>query len=77
MGDSFGGASNMEAIYRKATPNKYDFLYLDLTENPPVAYKNFTEQIATGGQGYADIVAGGNFNMGAPEKEVDESKNPT
>ena len=76
MGDSFGGASNMEAIYRKATPEKYDFLYLDLTENPPVAYKNFTEQIATGGQGYADIVAKGQFNMGAPEKEVDESKNP-
>ena len=64
MGDSFGGAANMEAIYRKATPNKYDFLYLDLTENPPKAYRNFTEQIASGGQGYADIVAKGQFNMG-------------
>tara|TARA_R110000737_G_scaffold49344_2_gene70051 strand:+ start:205 stop:1017 length:813 start_codon:yes stop_codon:yes gene_type:complete len=64
MGDSFGGAKNMEAIYRKATPNKYDFLYLDLTSNPPIAFRNFTEQIATGGQGYAEIVAAGNFNMG-------------
>tara|TARA_R110000851_G_scaffold202499_1_gene354264 strand:- start:114 stop:806 length:693 start_codon:yes stop_codon:yes gene_type:complete len=73
MGDSFGGAGNMEAIYRKATPNKYDFLYLDLTENPPKAYRNFTEQIATGGQGYADIVAKGNFNMGTIKSKEDGS----
>tara|TARA_R110002020_G_scaffold172679_2_gene363064 strand:+ start:2420 stop:3217 length:798 start_codon:yes stop_codon:yes gene_type:complete len=75
MGDSFGGAGNMESIYRRATPNKYDFLYLDLTENPPKAYRNFTEQIATGGQGYADIVAKGEYNM-SNTKPV-ESKNPT
>ena len=74
MGDSFGGAANMEAIYRKATPEKYDFLYLDLTENPPKAYKNFTEQIATGGQGYADIVAKGQFNMGASVQEKEPIK---
>ena len=77
MGDSFGGAGNMEAIYRKATPNKYDFLYLDLTENPPKAYRNFTEQIATGGQGYADIVAKGNFNMGTSSSaQTVQSKDP-
>ena len=82
MGDSFGGAANM-AIYRKATPQKYDFLYLDLTENPPVAYKNFQEKIAVGGQGYADIVAKGQFNMGEVKPKVaslkdtpiDEKKN--
>ena len=73
MGDSFGGAANMEAIYRRATPNKYDFLYLDLTENPPKAYRNFTEQIATGGQGYADIVAKGEYNMAPTKSKVDES----
>jgi hypothetical protein len=74
MGDSFGGARNMEAIYRKATPEKYDFLYLDLTSNPPIAYKNFEEQIAVGGQGYSDIVAKGDFNMGSvkPPEEVKE-----
>ena len=71
LGDSFGGAKNMEAIYRKATPEKYDFLYLDLTSNPPIAYKNFQEQIAVGGQGYSDIVASGDFNMN-PKKLVEE-----
>ena len=73
LGDSFSGAANMEAIYRKATPNKYDFLYLDLTSNPPKAYRNFTEQIAVGGAGYADIVAKGEFNM-SPSKPVVEEK---
>ena len=68
----------MEAIYRRATPNKYDFLYLDLTSNPPLAYRNFTELIATGGQGYADIVAKGDFNMGNTTIEKPtEDKKPT
>jgi hypothetical protein len=76
MGDSFGGAANMEAIYRKATPEKYDFLYLDLTKPKPLAYRNFTEVIAEGGQGYADIVAKGDFNMGSvkPPQEVKDNK---
>jgi hypothetical protein len=73
LGDSFGGSANMEAIYRKATPNKYDFLYLDLTANPPIAYRNFQEQIAVGGQGYQDIIAKGNFNMGEA-KSLEEKK---
>ena len=77
MGDSFGGSKNMEAIYRKATPNKYDFLYLDLTSNPPIAFKNFTEQIATGGQGYADIVSKGDFNMGNTSVEKPTEDKPT
>ena len=64
----------MEAIYRKATPNKYDFLYLDLTENPPVAYKNFTEKIAVGGQGYGDVIAQGNFNMSSSTPATEEPK---
>tara|TARA_R110002096_G_scaffold204919_6_gene390664 strand:+ start:286 stop:1101 length:816 start_codon:yes stop_codon:yes gene_type:complete len=78
MGDSFSGSKNLEAIYRRATPNKYDFLYLDLTENPPIAYRNFTEKIAVGGGGYSDVVAKGNFNMGETkpleEKPIEEKK---
>jgi hypothetical protein len=74
MGDSFGGAANMEAIYRKATQEKYDFLYLDLTSNPPLAYRNFIEQIATGGQGYDDIIGKGDFNMGSVKKPVENNE---
>jgi hypothetical protein len=48
-GDLFGGADNWLKIYRKATPNKYDFLYMDLQSNPPLAYHNFEKLIATGG----------------------------
>lgn len=33
-----------------ATPEKYDFLYLDLQSNPPLAYHNFEKVIAQGGQ---------------------------
>lgn len=50
VGDQFGGADNFLRIYHKATPKKYDFLYLNLTENPPQAWSNFTKMIATGGQ---------------------------
>ncbi len=50
IGDQFGGADNFLKIYYAATPNKYDFLYLDLQSNPPLAYRNFDEVIAVGGQ---------------------------
>jgi len=65
IGDQFGGADNFLAIYRRATPNKYDFLYLDLSENPPVARKNFGEVIAYGGQGYSTKMENADFNLGA------------
>ena len=64
VGDQFGGSDNFLSIYRTATPEKYDFLYLDLTQNPPLAYHNFEKVIATGGQGYADAISGANLNMG-------------
>tara|TARA_R110000737_G_scaffold341029_3_gene364422 strand:+ start:1928 stop:2785 length:858 start_codon:yes stop_codon:yes gene_type:complete len=50
IGDQFGGQKNFLKIYYTATPNKYDFLYLDLQSNPPLAYRNFDEIIAVGGQ---------------------------
>lgn len=50
IGDQFGGADNFLKIYYTATPEKYDFLYLDLQSNPPLAYHNFEKVIATGGQ---------------------------
>jgi len=50
IGDQFGGADNFLNIYHTATPEKYDFLYLDLTANPPIAYHNFEHIVAYGGQ---------------------------
>ena len=50
IGDQFGGADNFLKIYHTATPDKYDFLYLDLQSNPPIAYHNFESIVAYGGQ---------------------------
>ena len=78
MGDQFGGADNFLSIYRTATPEKYDFLYLDLTANPPIAYHNMEKVIAYGGQGYSDAVANANLNMsGSENAESKVIKNDT
>ena len=47
-GDVFGGADNWLRIYKKATPDKYNFLHMDFQSNPPKAYRNFEELIAEG-----------------------------
>ena len=47
-GDLFGGEKRFLEIYKKATPNRYDFLHLDLKSNPPKAYHNFEKLIAEG-----------------------------
>ncbi len=61
IGDQFSGADNFLKIYYKATPNKYDFLYLDLQSNPPLAYRNFDEVIAVGGQHREEAMSSGQF----------------
>ena len=48
-GDLFGGADNWIKLYRMATPNKYDFAYLDLQSNPPLFYSNFDKVVGVGG----------------------------
>lgn len=48
-GDLFGGPDNWMKLYRKATRNKYDFMYMDLQSNPPIAYSNFEKIVGTGG----------------------------
>ena len=48
-GDQFGSAKNWLKLYRKATPNKYDFCYMDLQSNPPIMYSNFERVVSTGG----------------------------
>ena len=47
-GDVFGGGDNWLKIYKKATPDKYNFLHMSFQDNPPRAYKNFEELIAIG-----------------------------
>ena len=53
-GDMFGGEDNFLKIYKIATPNRYDFLHLDLQENPPIAYHNFEFPVAKG----SNIISG-------------------
>ena len=47
-GDLFGGAEQWIKLYKHATPNRYDFIHMDLQENPPVMMASFNEPIAIG-----------------------------
>ena len=47
-GDLFGGSKNWLKLYKKCTPNKFDFCYMDLQENPPIMYHNFLKVVARG-----------------------------
>ena len=72
FGDMWGGSDNFIRLYRKATPNRYDFCYLDLQSNPPIMYHNFEYVVAVGG-------FGGDEEDEVPEdsKDADEEKKPT
>jgi len=43
FGEEFGGEKNFRKMFKYATQDQYNFLYLNLAENPPLAFKNFTE----------------------------------
>lgn len=47
-GDMFGSPDKMLALYKAGTPERYDFIHLDLQSNPPKMYKNFDTLIAEG-----------------------------
>ena len=36
------------ALYKAGTPDRYDFIHLDLQSNPPKMYRNFDQLIAEG-----------------------------
>ncbi len=79
IGDQFGGYDNFLKIYYTATPEKYDFLYLDLQSNPPLAYHNFEKVIAEGGQ-HREVEApeGAIDNPEVPKKDMEkEAKKKT
>jgi len=44
FGDQFGGRDNWLKLYKQATPKKYDFAYMKLT-NPAEFYTNFEKQL--------------------------------
>jgi len=44
FGDMFGGPDNWIELYKKATPKKYDFASMKLT-NPPRFFKKFEEEL--------------------------------
>ena len=67
-GDMFGGHKNWLKIYKLATPERYSFLYMDLGENPPIAYRNFEEVIAVGEK----ITKSGNPTVSESESESEE-----
>ena len=52
-GDLFSGPKNWLNLYKRATPNKYDFAYMKMS-NPPLMYKNFEKIVATGGASKED-----------------------
>tara|TARA_R110001592_G_scaffold116813_2_gene318423 strand:- start:2549 stop:3364 length:816 start_codon:yes stop_codon:yes gene_type:complete len=47
-GDLFGGPEKFIGLYKKATPDRYNFIHMDLQENPPIMYRNFDEVMAVG-----------------------------
>jgi len=63
-GDLFGGPEKWIALYKRATPDRYNFIHMDLQSNPPVMYKNFDEVIAVGEK---DM-------MGISQKDVTEEE---
>ena len=55
FGDVVGGQKAFLAIYKYATPERYNFLHMDLQSNPVKCYKNFQELIAEGQTTYFDM----------------------
>jgi hypothetical protein len=68
-GDLFGGADQWLKLYKHATPERYNFIHMDLQENPPVMYKNFDEPISIGDKPLVNL-GGIDTNVENKEKEL-------
>jgi len=64
-GDLFGGPDNWINLYKYATPDRYNFIYMDLQSNPPKMYKNFDELIAEGERSVVNVP-----NVKVPENKI-------
>lgn len=49
LGDSFGGDKNFRSLMAQTHAEKYNWAYMDLTDNPPKFYKNFDNLLFQGG----------------------------
>tara|TARA_R110000765_G_scaffold86334_1_gene166156 strand:- start:558 stop:1373 length:816 start_codon:yes stop_codon:yes gene_type:complete len=65
-GDLFGGPERFIQLYKRATPDRYNFIHMDLQENPPIMYRNFDTIMAIGDRPTDSETAGKN------EKKVEE-----
>ena len=68
FGDVVGGEENWLRIYRAATPERYDFLHMDLGSNPVRCYRCFHTLISVG----ENLVAGQSSPDSDPEPEPEE-----
>ncbi len=64
-GDLFGGPDNWINLYKYATPDRYNFIHMDLQSNPPKMYKNFDELIAEGERSVVNVP-----NVKVPENKI-------
>jgi hypothetical protein len=69
-GDLFGGADQWMALYRAATPERYDFIHMSIQDNPPIMYKNFDEIVAIGSEAKIPL----NKNIPLEENNIEESQ---
>ena len=74
-GDLFGGPDNWINLYKYATPDRYNFIHMDLQSNPPKMYKNFDELIAEGERilvSAPNIKSSENKNLEEPKENIEE-----
>ncbi len=71
-GDLFGGAERFIALYKSATPNRYDFIHLDLQSNPPKMFASFNRLIAEGEKGMVDVNPDIDLKKDNLEENVDD-----
>tara|TARA_R110001632_G_scaffold67938_1_gene159552 strand:- start:227 stop:499 length:273 start_codon:yes stop_codon:yes gene_type:complete len=69
----FGGDKKFRQIYAKATEQRYDFLFLDLQENPARAFRNFEEQIAEGDR----LLFGEGVSLDMPDEKTEVETTPS
>jgi hypothetical protein len=67
-GDSYGGPDNLKKIYKLCCPERYNFMYLNLSENPPLAYRNFETLVAKGPTIISNVTA----TASQPSAEIKE-----
>lgn len=70
-GDSFGGYDNIKKIYKICCPERYNFMFLNLAENPPLAFRNFETLVAKG----VNIISGNEGEASDEIKKIEEINN--